>query len=250
MMTGLPGDTNEKSKATARKIVALGASCTRIYPTLVIKNTELEQLWLSGKYKPQTLDEAVNLTAELLTIFKEGGVKVIRVGLHPSEDLIKGNDMLAGPFHVSFRQLAETELWRRELQKLINNRPEGGNIVVKIPNNELNEAIGFNGSNRAMLEKHFTKVVFEVMKPENENKPIIIVDKRTPLPAKNVIKQIGILTLIESEPTVYKAIAGHPDIFICQGSDAVVVSPSLPQSIIHQLELRNYKIYERNCCSR
>ncbi len=244
MMTGLPGDTSEKSLNTARKIVALGASCTRIYPTLVIKHTELEQLWLSGNYKPQTLEEAVKLTAELLAIFKDGGIKVIRVGLHPSEDLIKGNDMLAGPFHVSFRQLAETELWRKELQKLIDSRPKGGNIEVKVPDGQLNEAIGFNGSNRTMLEKHFKKVVFEQTQTVVDNRPIIIADKRTPLPAKNILKQIGILTLIESEPTVYKAIAGHPDIFICQGSDAVVVSPSLPENIIHQLELRNYKIYK------
>ncbi len=242
MMTGLPGDTTEKSKATARKIVALGASCTRIYPTLVIKNTELEQLWLSGRYIPQSLDEAVILTAELLTIFEEGGVKVIRVGLHPSEDLVKGDDMLAGPFHVSFRQLAETELWRQKLQKLINNRPEGGNIVVKIPDNELNQAIGFNGSNRIMLEKHFKKVVFEQIQTVVDTRPIIIADKRTPLPAKNALKQLGTLTLIESDPSVYKAIAGHPDIFICQGNDAVVVSPSLPENIVQQLELRNYKI--------
>lgn len=37
MMIGLPGDTLEKAKHTAKKIVELGARNTRIYPTLVIK---------------------------------------------------------------------------------------------------------------------------------------------------------------------------------------------------------------------
>jgi histone acetyltransferase (RNA polymerase elongator complex component) len=37
MMIGLPGDTPERSVATAKKIAALGATETRIYPVIVIK---------------------------------------------------------------------------------------------------------------------------------------------------------------------------------------------------------------------
>jgi histone acetyltransferase (RNA polymerase elongator complex component) len=74
MMTGLPGDTPEKSIATARRIIQLGASCTRIYPTLVIRDTELAQQWRNGTYSPQSLDEAVELSATLLEIFTPQGL--------------------------------------------------------------------------------------------------------------------------------------------------------------------------------
>ena len=61
MMTGLPGDTDEKSLYTADEIIKLKPDIVRIYPTLTIKDTFLEKMYLTGKYQPQSVDEAVNL---------------------------------------------------------------------------------------------------------------------------------------------------------------------------------------------
>jgi len=58
MMTGLPGDTDEKSLYTADEIIKLKPDIVRIYPTLTIKDTFLEKMYLTGKYKPQSVDEA------------------------------------------------------------------------------------------------------------------------------------------------------------------------------------------------
>ena len=71
MMTGLPGDTPEKSMQTARRIVELGAHCTRIYPTLVIRGTELAERWEKGEYQPQSLEAAVEISVRLLEIFRK-----------------------------------------------------------------------------------------------------------------------------------------------------------------------------------
>ena len=65
MMIGLPLDTVEKSKETAKKILKLGAESTRIYPTLVINNTDLADLYRQNKYKALSLDEAVDWTTEI-----------------------------------------------------------------------------------------------------------------------------------------------------------------------------------------
>ena len=99
MMIGLPGDTLEKSLDTARQIVELGADNTRIYPTIVIKGTPLEELYRKGKYKPLSMEEAVKWTTGIMKIFEAANVAVIRVGLHPSEGLLNGTDLVAGPFH-------------------------------------------------------------------------------------------------------------------------------------------------------
>ena len=66
MMTGLPGDTDEKSLYTADEIIKLKPDIVRIYPTLTIKDTFLEKMYLTGKYQPQSVDEAVNLAKQLL----------------------------------------------------------------------------------------------------------------------------------------------------------------------------------------
>lgn len=236
MMTGLPGDTPEKSLRTAKRIVELGASCTRIYPTLVIRGTELEQRWRQGEYQPQRLDDAIELSAKLIEIFQKGGVEVIRVGLHPSEGILDGSEMLAGPFHPSFRELVETHIWKQKLMPLLQEHPKGSPIRIPVPAEVLRYAIGYDSLNRKMLESHFSKVVFVTEDAIDMDLPFIISDKRLPLPAKNALKTTGNLYSLQTESIVYKSISGHPDIFICQGDEGLVIAPGLPDDLLKLLK--------------
>jgi len=111
MMIGLPGDTLKKSIFTAKKIIESGASNTRIYPALVIKGTAMHKWYNEGKYVPLSIEEAINRTKKILPLFEAEGVKVLRVGLHPSEGLLSGHELIAGPFHQSFKELVLTEIW-------------------------------------------------------------------------------------------------------------------------------------------
>jgi len=235
MMTGLPGDTSEKSLQTARRIVDLGATCTRIYPTLVIKGTDLEQLWRKGEYEPQSLEEAIELSARLFEIFRDGNVDVIRVGLHPSEGLLDESEMLAGPFHPSFRELVETHRWKQKLIQLTVQSQPGAEIRIPVPEDELRYAIGYDSANRKMLENKFSKVEFLVQFSLDPGRALIITDKRLPLPAKNMLKTIGNPVFLQTDQLVYKSISGHPDIFICQGDEGLVVAPGLPAEILKPL---------------
>lgn len=153
MMTGLPGDTPEKSMDTAKKIAALGAAETRIYPALVIRGTELEELFEQRKYKPQTLDEAVQLCARLKGFFDTAGITVLRMGLHPGEGLISGSDLVAGPFHQAFGELVKTKIWLDILRNFTFAQNKGITRIFVSPK-EINAAIGHKGSNKKwLLEK-------------------------------------------------------------------------------------------------
>ncbi|GAB1404558.1 hypothetical protein MASR1M74_17370 [Lentimicrobium sp.] len=243
MMTGLPCDTPEKSFHTAQRIVELGADCTRIYPTLVIRGTELEQRWRKGKYQPQTLNEAVALSAELLAVFNKGKVEVIRIGLHPSEEILYGNELLAGPFHPSFRELVETYAWEQKLKPLIKQHPQGGNISITVPPQQLRYAVGYNSSNRKLLEKHFKEVEFVIEQENGASLPLIITDKRLPLPAKNALHTLGKTLFLQSSTMVYKSIGGHPDIFMCADHEKVVVAPGLPDEIKATIEQHRIRLF-------
>lgn len=159
MMIGLPGDTLEKSIKTAHRIVDLGASNTRIYPTVVIKGTALEQWFTKGKFTPLSLEEAVNWTRQILPIFEEAGLTVLRVGLHPSEGLLNGDELVAGPFHPSFKELVLTEIWG-ELFKPLLEKPKGKFIELHVPEKEINYAIGYKGKNKKALLEKFNSVKF------------------------------------------------------------------------------------------
>jgi histone acetyltransferase (RNA polymerase elongator complex component) len=159
MMIGLPGDTFEKSLHTAKIIISLGAHSTRIYPTLVIKNTSLADLYAQGKYKPLSLDEAVRWTKELYLLFEQNNVKVLRTGLHPSEDLMNPEFLLAGPFHASFKELVMTKIWNDIFSNTLPKKK--GSVIIQIPPNQLNFAIGYQSSNRNMLQETFGNVQFK-----------------------------------------------------------------------------------------
>lgn len=243
MMTGLPGDTPEKSMLTAKRIIELGANCTRIYPTLVIKGTDLEKLWKNGEYQPQTLQEAIELTSLILQLFEENEVEVIRVGLHPSEGLMEGKELLAGPFHPSFRELVHTFIWRKKLLTLIEKYTKGGRIYIPVSPSQLRHAIGFNSENLKMLQQHFEKVEFFEEDLSSEQKLMVIVDKKMPLPAKNSLKSFADVHFLETEGMVYKSISGHPDIFLCQGREGIVAAPSLPEDIRVYIERSGFSVF-------
>lgn len=159
MMIGLPGDSKEKSLFTASKFIELAADDVRIYPTLVIRGTALEKLYRSDKYQILSLEEAIDITAEVVRLFEDTGINIIRVGLHPSEGLINGESLVAGPFHHSFRELVNSKLWNNLLRPLCNQ--PANEIEVTVAASEINLAVGYNKVNRRMLEACFRKVVFK-----------------------------------------------------------------------------------------
>lgn len=116
MMTGLYTDTQEKAVETAERIIALAPETVRIYPTVVLKNTYLAELYEKGVYTPLNVEESVELCARLVPMFENADIKVIRLGLHSGKD-IKEN-MLAGGFHDSFGELVKSRILVNKILEL------------------------------------------------------------------------------------------------------------------------------------
>lgn len=157
MMIGLPSDTREKAMHTAKRIAELGANNTRIYPTLVIKGTELDNMYQKGDYIPMRLTEAILWVKDLYLYFEETNVDVIRIGLHPSVELSADHSLVDGPYHPSFKELVMTEIWKEHLFELIEFKPDKA-IIIYVPLEQLNFAIGHKSENIELLENHFTSV--------------------------------------------------------------------------------------------
>ncbi|MDY5969120.1 MAG: radical SAM protein [Bacteroidales bacterium] len=164
MMVGLPGDTPEKCLETAKCIIRAGASNTRIYPTLVVQGTALASLYLQGKYTALSLEQAVEWTAPVLRLFQENNVAVLRVGLHPTEGFINGTDYMVGPFHVAFKELVQSEIWKEVFESVLgktnNLKENNASWLMRVSPSQLNSAIGHKGSNKKMLLQSCRKVRF------------------------------------------------------------------------------------------
>lgn len=159
MMTGLPGDTPAGAKNTAKEIIGLGADNTRIYPTLVVKGTHLQTLWRQGKYQPQTLEETLDLLSELIPLFRENNVDILRVGLHPTEGFLSGDDLLAGPFHPSLKALALSRMWKERLHQKTQNLKANA-IKIGVNPKDIPHAVGHQSENKKWLLTKFGKVDF------------------------------------------------------------------------------------------
>lgn len=115
MMVGLPESTRIDEINTAKALIKLKPKMVRIYPVLVVKNTKLEREYEKGNYEPLPLVQAVETCKELVRMFADKKIEVIRIGLQNTEEISepgsKQSEVVAGPYHPAFRQLVESGMW-------------------------------------------------------------------------------------------------------------------------------------------
>ena len=272
MMIGLPSDSEEKDFQTAKDIVDLGAKETRIYPCIVVKDTELEMMYNSGEYKALSIEEAVVRSSKLYTYFAENQVKVLRIGLHASDEL-DNEAYVAGPYHKNFAEMVFSRIWRDNLKTLKPENLRSKDIIINVPESQINHAIGWKGENKKMLSEKFDEVFFKVNKTTSrdasmtpikltnidtsqqlnefyftitlkEDLPTIIADSKMPEEAKKNLKKIGNVLFINPTSITYDSISSHPDIFFFQKDDALIYAPNAPKRIIKELKKRKIKLIE------
>ena len=115
VMVGLPESTRKDEINTAKELIKLKPKIVRIYPVLIVKGTKLEKEYKEGKYKPLSVVQAVETCKELLRMFAEKKIEIIRVGLQNTDEISDPqnakSEVIDGPYHPAFRQLVESSLW-------------------------------------------------------------------------------------------------------------------------------------------
>ena len=152
MMVGLPGDSPSGVMQTAREVISMNPDAVRIYPCVVLKNTELCNEYLSGQYSPITLDDAVDLCAQLRFLFEEHDIPIIRMGLF-AEPGLSGEDYVAGPYHPAFGELVENACYYRLLAEALNGHENRPFVTVWVADGERSKVIGQKRRNVIQLEK-------------------------------------------------------------------------------------------------
>lgn len=140
MMTGLYMDNDEGAEFTANEFVKINPETVRVYPTIVLENTELARFYKNGEYEPQSIDAAVELCARLLLLFEKNNINVIRLGLH-SIDMSK---YVAGPWHPAFSELCENRIYRDIISTQLGEKV---NYTVYVAEGEMSKAVGQKKSN-------------------------------------------------------------------------------------------------------
>lgn len=145
MMTGLYGDSDTVSLKTAEQLIALAPDTVRIYPTIVLKDTDLAALYADRIYQPQPLGGAVALAARLYQMFTENGIRVIRMGLHSIEE----DAYIAGPWHPAFSELCQSQIM---LNGIIKQLTEKGRYTLYVGKSDLSKMTGQGRKNLIFLQ--------------------------------------------------------------------------------------------------
>lgn len=161
MMTGLYGQKDYMAYAvdTAQKFVALHPDTVRIYPTLTLKNTMLQQVFASGQYIPPTLQQTVEICAVLMDIFDKAGIRIIKMGLHSDTGL--EDKIVAGPYHPAFRELCIAKQCLEKIKGQLTN-VKAESITIKVNPKELSQWKGQKNSNIKHLAQMGVNAVITV----------------------------------------------------------------------------------------
>nr|WP_295267546.1 radical SAM protein [Ruminococcus sp.] len=145
MMTGLYSSTYDKDIYTAQRFIELNPDTVRIYPTVIMKETELADLYLSGKFVPYTLEQSVDLSSMLIIMFEKADIKIIRLGLHYSDSLIKNS--LGNNYHPAFKELCESKIFYNSFTEKTNMIDKTKKFTVYINEKSLSKFYGQKKSN-------------------------------------------------------------------------------------------------------
>ncbi|MEN6326570.1 MAG: radical SAM protein [Syntrophomonas sp.] len=159
LMIGLPGDTYQRDMESTSLAVNLRPDMVRIYPTLVITATELENMYLQGLYIPLSLEAAVKTTAAMFKRFQACNISVIRMGLQPAEELRSTGTVIAGPFHPAFGELVEQEVFKEQateaIKAFLKLHRSGQSFNLWVNPRDISKLVGYKRQNLYALQEVF-----------------------------------------------------------------------------------------------
>lgn len=158
MMIGLPESTWIDELNTAKDLAKLKPKIVRLYPVLVIKNTELEKEFAKGEYHPITLEQAVERCKDLYYYFDSKKITVIRMGLQ-NTDIISNpeninSEVVAGPYHEAFGQLVEDSIWYDRILNAIKKiNTKVAEVEIEVNPENINNVVGHKKENIQKLKE-------------------------------------------------------------------------------------------------
>jgi len=184
MMPNLPGSDFNKDLKMFKEIFTnpnYKPDMLKIYPTLVVKNSELEKWWKSGKFQPYEMSELVNLLCEI----KSEIPKYVRI-MRLQRDVPR-QEIVAGCKYSNLREIVQREMKKRGLVcKCIRCREVGhrikegwkiGKFDLKILEYEASKGIEFfisyEDGNETLVGMLRLRIPYKPFRPELDGATIV-----------------------------------------------------------------------------
>jgi histone acetyltransferase (RNA polymerase elongator complex component) len=166
VMAGLPGETLDDVKERTAHVVHLKPAFIRIYPLVVIEDTELFDLYRAQEFAPDRLDQALRKTVLIYVTAWKDGIKTIKMGL--TENDVLRSKIAAGPYHPAFGYLVKSEAFFLAVLARCRMAQFTGNVLVRLHRSDIPHLTGLR---RCNLEKLKNEGIMAAWAVSDEGEP-------------------------------------------------------------------------------
>lgn len=146
LMPGLPGEDWNSLQDTTAAICRLQPDIARIYPVVVIADTELADMYRQGEYTPLSVHEGVVRAAYMKQAFVETGIQCIRTGLQATEDLDDPAQVLAGAYAPAMGEMVDTRRYCRQLFAVLDCLGDAEQVIVEYNRRDTSRMRGYKNT--------------------------------------------------------------------------------------------------------
>jgi hypothetical protein len=150
----------------------------RLYPTVVIRGTELAQWYLEERYRPLSLGEAVEACQEGCIRFEEHGIPVIRLGLMATPALLEQGRIIAGPWHNAFGDLVRSAVYHERLEPSLPVIGFAKRVRLRVPTRDIPLLRGYQNQGLRLIERKIGARITAIQPDETLDPGTVGVDKQ------------------------------------------------------------------------
>jgi histone acetyltransferase (RNA polymerase elongator complex component) len=156
LMIGLPDSTKIDEEESAKRLIKYKPTLVRIYPVLVLKETEIEKAYKNEEYEPLNLQQAIERCKDVIYVFNRKKIKAITIGTLNGNTLSKNDNLriIAGPVHKAFPDLVEDSIWYDsivgKIKKISSKVKE---VKIEVHPSNVNNVIGYEKENEKKIKE-------------------------------------------------------------------------------------------------
>ena len=173
MMTGLPGSSDESDIETARRLIALGPDGVRVYPTVIVRDTALCDMWQAGEYKEHTVEDAVRVCAKIVPLFEAANIPIIRLGLNPTEEL-SGGAAVGGAYHPALGELVKSRILLEKARALLSGVEPGSRVTLTVGRGKASQMAGQHRENSRQLTEEYALTDLKIREKSETDTEIVL----------------------------------------------------------------------------
>jgi hypothetical protein len=151
VMVGLPGERWGDIRQTANEVARLSPHYIRIYPLVVLKETELYDMYKDGLFMPIPIEEAVDRALLIYLTALTSNIKTIKMGL--TDNIALKTRAIAGAYHPAFGYMVKSRGFFLAVKARLMDTSAKGRLTICLNRRDIPHLVGYNRSNIEMFKK-------------------------------------------------------------------------------------------------